>query len=135
MDTAAIRNAIRRKVVRISGIDPEKQLMTTGNTFDPLGLDLWCMESVVGGDVSVISNKRIGSTAYLIQYDFCVPVSGDVDAAETMAQRVCSSLLQTGALEVPGEDCHIRSARVSGSTGNHFCNFTVLITLGIRSNG
>lgn len=135
MDTVAIRNAIRRVVVSVSGIDPATQLMTSGNTFDPMGLDLWCMETVVGGDVSVVSNKCIGSTAYLIQYDFCVPASGDMDTAERKAQQAASALLQMDPSGIPGGDCYVRSARVSGSMGTHFSNFTVLVTLGIRGNG
>lgn len=135
MDTVAIRNAIRRVVVNASGIDPAKEMMTSGNAFDPAGLDLWCVESVIGGDVSSVSNKCIGSTAYLIQYDFCVPASGNMDAAERKAQQAASALLQMDHSAIPGGDCHIRSVRVSGSMGTHFSNFTVLITLGIRGNG
>ena len=132
MDTVAIRNAVRRVVANAGGIDPAKEMMTSGNAFDPSGLALWCVESVIGGDIFAVSNKCIGSNAYLLQYDFCVPASGDMDLAESKAYRVCSALLNLDSLEVSGVDCYIRSAKVSSSMGTHFSSFSVLITLGIR---
>ena len=67
-----IREAVRKRVITASGIDPLTQFQEENKDFNPAGLNLWIAEYCIGGEEKSITPRRSRISSFIMQYDVYV---------------------------------------------------------------
>ncbi len=129
MDFVGLKNILRKNVVSASGIDPEKDLQIAGMVFDSTNKEFWVEEFVIGGEYRVLSNKRIQSNAYLVQYDFNTHSGSSTDTIEQMASAVIEKIPPGAALHIFDADCIIKETKINRVYGKNINTVSVLFTI------
>ena len=133
MNILAIRNQIRKRIVEISGINPETQLKLPGETFDPRNLQCWIEEFLIGGEFSVMTTSRSASKAWMIQYDFMIPAGTSLEPMEEIAEKVTSAITPGDEFRSGDATAIVSSVKTSRSFGSEFSMVAVVFSLNIYS--
>ena len=88
IDYQIIREAVRKRVINATGIDPQTQFQAENSTFDPVGKELWIAEECIGGAEQMMSVKRSRIPSFLIQYNLYVPVNTGVEIIDKAVNTV-----------------------------------------------
>ena len=86
----AVCEAVRKRIISSTEIDPLTQFAGSNMDFNPSGVGLWIREFSVGGIERMLSAKRSRISSFLIQYDFMVPLNSGTDSMETAITAVMS---------------------------------------------
>ncbi len=133
MNILAIRNQIRKKIVEISGINPETQLKLPGETFDPRNLQCWIEEFLIGGEFSVMTTSRSAPTAWSSQSDDRGPAGTPRAPREKLAENVTSAITPGDEFRSGDATAIVSSVKTSRSFGSEFSMVAVVFSLNIYS--
>lgn len=129
MNFMKVKDAMRKILVSSTGIDPETQLKTAGNVFDPKGKKIWVQEFSPGGDISAMTNMRHSSNAFLLQYNFYVHSGTPAVEAEEKAVLFMDEIPPGTVIPCEGVDCMVRKAKYSISEGKEYTSVMLIVTL------
>jgi hypothetical protein len=88
IDFKLVRNALRKRIIACTGINAENQFAFENNAFDPNGKRFYIREFIIGGDVTMLSKKRISIPYFLAQYDLCTPVDSGTNILDSKAYNI-----------------------------------------------
>ena len=129
MNFLKVKEALRKVMVNSTGIDPLTQMRQQGMIFDPQTLPLWVEEFSPGGDISAYTNMRHASEAFIMQYNFNVPLDSSLKEAETKANAFIEELSANPQIPCENIDCRVRSAKYTISEGKTYNSVMTVITL------
>lgn len=88
IDFKLVRNALRKRIIACTGINAENQFAFENNAFDPNGKSFYIREFIIGGDVTMLSKKRISIPYFLAQYDLCAPVDSGTNILDSKTYNI-----------------------------------------------
>lgn len=88
IDFKLVRNALRKRIIACTGINAENQFAFENNAFDPNGKSFYIREFIIGGDVTMLSKKRISIPYFLAQYDLCSPVDSGTNILDSKTYNI-----------------------------------------------
>lgn len=88
IDFKLVRNALRKRIIACTGINAENQFAFENNAFDQNGKSFYIREFIIGGDVTMLSKKRISIPYFLAQYDLCAPVDSGTNILDSKTYNI-----------------------------------------------
>ena len=138
MNDELIRNAVRKRFLAASGINPLTQFREQGKKLDTSNLAVVAAEYLISGEKRSFTNKRSGVKTFMIQYDFYVPSGSGLQAAETMRSAVEDEFdLSDPAkskVAVAGYDVNLNTIKVSRKESSPFDSIQMLFTFSVMES-
>lgn len=130
--------AVRKRILSATNIDPITQFAGSNMDFDPKGVGLWVREFSIGGEERMFSAKRSRISAFLIQYDLMIPLNSGTDTLETACNAVFAEfdLASTTKSNVSatGLDIIVRSISRDSEKLKDYYREKLLFTLDVTSS-
>ena len=108
-----IREAVRKRVIIASGIDPLTQFQEENKDFDPNGLDFWIAEYCIGGQEITITPRRSRISSFIIQYDLYAPLNSGTERIDSAMMAICEEFDMAdpakSGLDIPGYSINLNS--------------------------
>lgn len=130
-----IREAVRRRIIAASGINPLTQFQEENKDFDSQGLDFWIAEYCIGGKETMISPKRSRVSAFIMQYDLFAPLNSGIAAIDAALAQISAEFdlsdPQKSSVDVPGYAVNITSIKSENDSGKYWQRVMLVLTLDI----
>lgn len=88
IDFNLVRNALRKRIIACTGINPNTQFAFENNAYDPNGKSFYIREYIIGGDIVMLSKKRISIPYFLAQYDLCALVDSGTNILDSKTSNI-----------------------------------------------
>ena len=138
MNEELIRNAVRKRFLSASGIDPLTQFREQGKKLDTAKLSVFAAEYLISGEKRPFTNKRSGVRTFMIQYDFYVSSGSGLSAAETMRSAVEDEFDLSDPVKskvtVKGYDVNLNAIKVSRKESSPFDSIQMLFTFSVMES-
>ena len=139
INNALIRNAVRKRVISATGIDPMKQFVRENQEFDPQGLSLWIREYTLGGNETQVSRNRVAIPYFMMQYDFCAPNGAGTTTLDQKTLAVLNEFdlldMEKCCLDIPNYDAMIIRIKQDFSFEKTYARNILLFTLSVYQHG
>lgn len=139
IDNKLIRNAVRKRIISSTGINPMTQFVCENQEFDPQGLTLWIREHTLGGNLAQVSHHRVAIPYFMMQYDFCAPNGAGTSLLDqkTLAALQEFDLLdmEKCTLDIPNYDAMVIRVKQEFSYEKTFARNILLFTLSVYECG
>jgi hypothetical protein len=108
-----IRDAVRKRVIAASKIDPITQFQEENKDFSPEGVDLWIAEYCIGGAEIAITPRRSRISSFIIQYDLFAPLNSGTEYIDSVMAAICDEFDMAdpvkSTLDIPGYSINLNS--------------------------
>ena len=118
-----IRDAVRKRVIAASGIDPLTQFQEENKDFDSNGLDFWIAEYCIGGQEITITPRRSRISSFIIQYDLYAPLNSGTERIDSALMAICEEFDMAdpakSGLDIPGYSINLTSIKPEIDAGKN----------------
>ena len=118
-----IRDAVRKRVIAASKIDPLTQFQEENKDFDPAGLNLWIAEYCIGGEEISITPRRSRISSFIIQYDIYAPLNSGTEHIDSVMIAICEEFDMAdpakSGLDIPGYSINLNSIKPEIDAGKN----------------
>ena len=132
-----VREAVRRRIISATGIDPLTQFAESNRDFNPSGVGLWIREFSIGGAERTFTSKRSRISSFLLQYDFMIPLNSGTAVLETALDAVAAEFdLADPAksfVSADGLDIIVKSISREGENLKDYRREKLLLTLDVTT--
>lgn len=130
-----IRDAVRKRVIAASKIDPITQFQEENKDFDPDGLDLWIAEYCIGGEEIAITSRRSRISSFIIQYDLYAPLNSGTEHIDSVMSAICEEFDMAdpakSGLDIPGYSANLNSIKPEVDAGKNKQRQMLVLTFDI----
>lgn len=130
-----IRDAVRKRVIAASKIDPITQFQEENKDFSPEGLDLWIAEYCIGGAEIAITPRRSRISSFIIQYDLYAPLNSGTERIDSAIMAICEEFDMAdpvkSSLNIPGYSINLTSINQETDAGKNKQRQMIVLTFDI----
>ena len=116
-----IREAVRKRVITASGIDPLTQFQEENKDFNPAGLNLWIAEYCIGGEEKSITPRRSRISSFIMQYDVYAALNSGTENIDRAISAICEEFDMAdpnkSGLSIPGYSINLVSIKPEVDAG------------------
>lgn len=116
-----IREAVRKRVITASGIDPLTQFQEENKDFNPAGLNLWIAEYCISGEERAITPRRSRISSFIMQYDVYAALNSGTENIDRAISAICEEFDMAdpnkSGLSIPGYSINLVSIKPEVDAG------------------
>lgn len=134
-----IREAVRKRVIAASGIDPITQFQEENKDFDSNGLDFWIAEYCISGAEIAITPHRSRISSFIMQYDLYAPLNSGTERIDSAMMAICEEFDMAdptkSGLDIPGYAINLTSITPEVDAGKNKQRQMLVLTFDVIKGG